>query len=49
MEVGLSLGTDNWTEVSVSELVLAKVDEKVVEEAEEWTKIVTLHNDPTVN
>ena len=42
MEVGLSLGTDNWTEVSVSELVLAKVDEKVVEEVEEWTKIVTL-------
>ena len=42
MEVGLSLGTDNWTEVSVSELVLAKVDEKAVEEVEEWTKIVTL-------
>ena len=42
MEVGLSLGTDNWTEVSVSELVLAKVDEKVVEEVEEWKKIVTL-------
>ena len=33
---------DNWTEVSVSELVLAKVDEKVVEEVEEWKKIVTL-------
>ena len=42
MEVGLSLGADNWTEVSVSELVLAKVDEKVVEEVEEWTKIATL-------
>ena len=42
MEVGLSLGTDNWTEVSVSELVLAKVDEKAVEEVEEWKKIVTL-------
>ena len=42
MEVGLSLGTDNWTEVSVSELVLAKVDEKAMEEVEEWKKIVTL-------
>ena len=42
MEVGLSLGTDNWTEVSVSELVFAKEDEKVVEEVEEWKKIVTL-------
>ena len=42
MEVGLSLGTDNWTEVSGSELVLAKVDEKAVEEVEEWKKIVTL-------
>ena len=42
MEVGLSLGTDNWTEVSVSELVLAKEDEKAVEEVEEWKKIVTL-------
>ena len=40
MEVGLSLGTDNWTEVSV--LVLAKVDEKAMEEVEEWKKIVTL-------
>ena len=42
MEVGLSLGTDNWTEVSVSELVLAKEDEKAMEEVEEWEKIVTL-------
>ena len=42
MEVGLSLGTDNWTEVSVLELVLAKVDEKAMEEVEEWKKIVTL-------
>ena len=42
MEVGLSLGADNWTEVSVSELVLAKVNKKAVEEVEEWTKIVTL-------
>ena len=42
MEVGLSLGTDNWTEVSVSELVLAKEDEKAVEEVEEWKKVVTL-------
>ena len=42
MEVGLSLGTDNWTEVSVSELVLAKEDEKAMEEVEEWKKIVTL-------
>ena len=39
MEVGLSLGADNWTEVSVSELELNK---KAVEEVEEWTKIVTL-------
>ena len=42
MEVGLSLGTDNWTEVSVSELVLAKEDEKAMEEVEEWEKIGTL-------
>lgn len=42
MEVGLSLGTDIWTEVSVSELVLAKEDEKAVEEVEEWKKVVTL-------
>ena len=42
MEVGLSLGTDNWTAVSVLELLLAKVDEKAVEEVEEWKKIVTL-------
>ena len=42
MEVGLSLGTDNWTEVSVSELVLEKEDEKAMEEVEEWKKIVTL-------
>ena len=42
MEVGLSLGADNWTEVSVSELVLAKEDEKAMEEVEEWEKIVTL-------
>ena len=41
MEVGLSLGTDNWTEVSLLELVLAK-DEKAVEEVEQWKKIVTL-------
>ena len=40
MEVGLSLGTDNWTEVSVLELVLAKEDEKAVEEVEEWTLVV---------
>ena len=42
MEVGLSLGTEYWTEVSVLELVLAKLDEKAVEEVEEWKKIVTL-------
>ena len=40
MEVGLSLGTDNWTEVSVLELVLAKEDEKAAEEVEEWTLVV---------
>ena len=40
MEVGLSLGTDNWTEVSVSELVLAKEDEEAAEEVEEWTLVV---------
>ena len=42
MEVGLSLGTDNWTAVSVLELLLAKVDEKAVEEVEEWKKILKL-------
>ena len=40
MEVGLSLGADNWTEVSVSELVLAKEDEKAAEEVEKWTLVV---------
>ena len=40
MEVGLSLGADNWTEVSVLELVLAKEDEKAAEEVEEWTLVV---------
>lgn len=40
MEVILSLGTDNWTEVLVLELVLAKEDEMAVKEVEEWTLVV---------